>query len=74
MPNKYNGLTQQEYLYGKDVEVPSIPADIIMRRVELLNDNLEELLDVPFFKRDGLRVNAVIKAKEFWLKINEDMK
>ena len=67
-------MTKHEYLYGKDAEVPSIPADIIMRRVELLNDHLEELLDVPFYKRDGKRVNAVIKAKEFWLKINEDMR
>jgi len=34
-----------EYLYGKDIDVPEIPEDIIMRRIELLKEHLEELLE-----------------------------
>jgi hypothetical protein len=60
-----------EYLYGSDVEVPEIPGDIIVRRLELLQDNLRELLDHSYHTRDGERVNAVLKAIDFWEKINE---
>jgi len=43
-------MKTNEYLYGKDVEVPEIPPEVKMRRIELLNEKLEELLDVPFHK------------------------
>ena len=66
-----NELTQEEYLYGKDVDVPEIPAEVIMRRLELLDEHLEELFTLPMIERDGARCNAVIRAKNFWLKINE---
>jgi len=66
-----NELTHEEYLYGKDVDVPNIPADVIMRRIELLDDHILELFKAPIIDRDGARLNAVIKAKNFWLKINE---
>ena len=54
------------YLYGDDVEVPEVPADIIVRRVELLRDNLDELLKVHYADRDGKRCNDIIKAIKFW--------
>jgi len=59
------------YLYGKDEEVPEIPDYIIMRRIGLLKDMLNELLEVPLLQRDTDRYNAVIKAIDFWENINE---
>ena len=53
------------YLYNSN-EVPEIPAEVIMRRLELLKDNLEELLDHTYFARDYERVNAVLKAIKFY--------
>ena len=64
-------LSQVEYLYGENVEVPDIPAEVILRRIELLDNHLEKLLEVHSLERDGARCNAVIRAKNFWLKINE---
>ena len=61
-----------EYLYGEDAEVPSIPSDIIVRRVELLRDNLEELLDQSYYIRDLERVSAVVRSIDFWEKMNKD--
>ena len=63
-------LTQLEYLYGEDVEVPDIPSEIIMRRVEILSDHLTELLEVPLEHRDNARANAVLRARNFWNNIN----
>ncbi len=59
-----------EYLYGEEVEVPEIPQEIIMRRIELLKDNLAELLDHSYYTRDGARVEKVLKAIRFWETIN----
>lgn len=64
-------MKTNNYLYGDDVEVPEIPADVIMRRVELLKDNLEELYDVPMESRDNYRIRAVTKARDFWRDINK---
>ncbi len=58
------------YLYGEEVEVPEIPQEIIMRRIELLKDNLAELLDHSYYTRDGARVEKVLKAIRFWETIN----
>ena len=57
-----------EYLYGVK-DVPSIPNDIIMRRLELLKDNLEELLEHSYYSRDSDRVRAVLKAIKYWSNI-----
>ena len=62
------------YLYGVDVEVPEIPQEIIMRRVELLRDNLEELLDHSWHTRDANRCNKILKAIDFWEHINDKEK
>ena len=63
-------VTPQEYLYGTDVEVPEIPQEIIVRRIELLKEHLGELLEHSFYTRDNKRVNAVLKAIKFWEDIN----
>ena len=54
------------YLYGEEVEVEPIPAEISMRRIELLQEHLEGLLKVDYRHRDLERVQAVIKAINFW--------
>jgi len=59
------------YLYGEDVEVPEIPAEIIVRRVEILNDTLTELLAVHYIDRDTERVYKVLKEIELWQTIND---
>jgi len=59
-----------EYLYGEDIEVPEIPQEIVVRRIELLNEHLEEILAEPYFSREAFRCNAVIKALSFWENIN----
>jgi hypothetical protein len=61
-----------EWLYGKDIEVPDIPQDIICRRIELLNDHLTELLDVLWVKRETRRISDIINAINFWTEINND--
>ena len=58
------------YLYGKDVHVPEIPQEIVAKRIEALNDNLEKLQNVHYLERDMERIRAVIKAIRFWLNID----
>jgi len=65
-------MTKSAYLYGEDVEVPEIPNEIIVRRLELLNDHLTELLEVPWMTRDAEKCNAVLKGIKFWETINEN--
>jgi len=62
-------MKTDEYLYGEGVEVPEIPRDIIMRRVELLREHLEILLNHSFHTRDEVRVKAIFDAIRFWEKI-----
>ena len=67
-PIKKTMLTD-EYLYGKEVEVPVIPEYVIMRRVELLKDHLSELLDQSFNNRsyeDQIKIGRVLRAIDFW--------
>ena len=59
------------YLYDTD-DVPEIPNEIIVRRLELLKDNLAELLDHSYHTRDTARVNALLKAIKFWENINDN--
>jgi len=63
-------MKTNNYLYGKDVEVPEIPNEIIMRRVELLKEHLAELLDQSYHTRDTCCVRKVWEAIDFWEKIN----
>jgi len=63
-------MKSNEYLYGEDVEVPSIPEDVVMRRLEALKEHLAELLDHSYYTRDTKRVGSVLKAIDFWSSIN----
>jgi len=64
-------LTQEQYLYGIDSDVEPIPAHIICRRVELLNDMIDMIHDEDLKERDSYRLNACINARTFWLKLGE---
>ena len=57
------------YLYNTN-DVPEIPNEVIVRRLELLKDNLAELLEHSYFTRDTARVSAVLKGIKFWEDIN----
>ena len=61
------------WLYGEDVKVPTIPEEVADKRIELLHEHLERLLEVGYTDRDNMRINEIIKAKKFWnqLKTNE---
>ena len=64
-------MRDNSYLYGKGVDVPEIPQEVIDERIKLLNENLAKLLAVAWYKRDGARCNAIYKAIQFWTKIND---
>ena len=53
------------YLYNTE-DVPEIPREFVVRRVELLNEHLTELLEVHYRERDIQRYQAVVKAIRFW--------
>ena len=55
-----------EYLYGKDVEVPLLDAEVVMRRIELLEDHLEELYKPHYSERDETHIRSVVKAIGYW--------
>ena len=62
-----------DYLYGKDVEVPDIPDDVIFSRVSLLREHLSKLNKIPFAERtydDIKQTNDVSKAIRFWNDLN----
>ncbi len=65
-----NKMSVQEYLYGEDIEIPAIPQEIIMRRIEILKDHLTEQLEHSYYTRDNSRVSAILKAISFWENIN----
>lgn len=59
-------LNKQEYLYGQNIIVPLVPIEVANERIRLLNKNLNQLLEVNYRERDNIRVNAVMKAIDFW--------
>ena len=64
-------MLTNEYLYGKEVEVPEIEAYVIMRRLELLKEHLSVLLEQDYMDRSTSQIIAVEKAISFWEKIGE---
>ena len=62
-------MKNDEYLYGR-TDVPEVPEEVICRRVELLKEHLDELLEVPHRERDTNRTNDVVNAIRFWENIN----
>ena len=63
-------MLENKYLYGTD-DVPEIPAHVIMRRIELLDDELTDILEAHYTKRDLKRKRAIEKAIKFWEDISE---
>jgi len=64
-------MTKTEYLYGTE-EVPMIPKEIIEKRINILNRNLEKLLKVSYMKREQERINKILKAINFWKDLNSN--
>jgi len=67
-------MQSNEYLYGKDVEIEEIPAEVILSRVTPLKEHLSALTNIPLANRtyeDMVRANAVSKAVKFWNDINK---
>ena len=65
-------MHNNEYLYGEDVEVPLLDAEVIMRRIALLKDHLEELYKPHYTKRDEARIRDVTKAVDYWQKMQKE--
>ncbi len=61
-----------EYLYGKDIEVPALDAEVVARRIALLEDHLEELYKPHYSERDENRIRSVVKAIDYWLKMQKE--
>jgi len=66
-----NQKKKTEYLYGEGVHVEPIPQEVIDYRIKMLNFHLTKLLEVDMMERDSARINAVLKAIDFWRDINE---
>ena len=64
-------MKSTEFLYG-DETPPDIPEDIIMRRVEILKEHRDSLLEVDPMERETYRINSISKALNFWSSINKD--
>ena len=64
-------MLKTEFLYGDEIP-PDIPADIIMRRVQLLKEHQEILLAVDPMERETYRLHSVGKAISFWSSINKN--
>jgi len=62
-------MTKTEYLYGT-YDVPKVPKELIEQRLSILDDTLEKLLSVHYISRDSYRINAILKAINFWKTIN----
>jgi len=63
-------MTSNLYLYGTD-DVPEIPAETVMRRIELLKDNLTEVMSKHYLDRDNEKKGKILRAIKFWETINE---
>lgn len=64
-------MKTNDYLYGEGVEVPELPRDVVMRRIELLRDHLGELLNENYMRRDTVKIRAINKAIAFWAELDE---
>ena len=64
-------MKTNSYLYGEGVEVPEIDSYVIVRRIELLKEHLDDLMEEHYLERDTEKVRAILKAIDFWSKINE---
>ena len=59
-------MYSNDYLYKEGTDVPEIDSYVVMRRLEMLQEHLTELLAVDYRLRDLERTNAVVRAVNFW--------
>ena len=64
-------MKTNEFLYGNEVP-PDIPAEIVMRRVQLLKEHQDILLAVDPMERETYRLHSVSKAISYWQNVNKD--
>lgn len=60
------------YLYNTN-KVPSIPDEVIVERLRLLEIHLGDLMEVHYEYRDLDRIRDVLKAMGFWSSINKGL-
>ena len=61
------------YLYGEDIEVEEIPAEVILSRVVPLEEHFDEILEIPLEVRTYeqiVQMGEIAKAIKFWENIN----
>ncbi len=63
-------MKTNNWLYGTE-DVPSIPQDIIDKRLDLLNDRLRKLNELNYKVRNNELRHEVIRAIQFWQEIND---
>ena len=64
-------MHSNQYLYNTD-EVPEFPREVIVRRIELLREHLDELLEAHYIDRDDAKIEAVLKAIKWHQLIGKD--
>ena len=63
-------MNKQDYLYGEGVDVPEVDSLIVLRRIELLQIHLGELLEHSYYTRDIDRVRSVLRDISYWENLN----
>ena len=66
-------MKTNEYLYGKDIEVEQIPAEVILSRVVPLEEHFSEIMEIPLETRTYeqiVQMSEIAKAIKFWQEIN----
>ena len=64
-------MKTNEFLYGDNVP-PEIPADVVMRRIQMLKEHQDILLSADPMERETYRLHSVSKAISYWSSINKD--
>lgn len=64
-------MLKNSELFGEAVEVPEFDALVIARRLGLLTDHLEILLDHSYHIRDNDKIRRVLKAIRWHENINK---
>ena len=57
-------MKRTDYLYGIGEEPPEFDPYVIVRRIQMLEDNLSELLEVDYKHRDFDRIREIQKEMD----------
>ena len=63
-------MKSNAYFYGEGVEVPEFPADILMRRIELLKEKRAELYEPHYMNRDEDHIREIDEAIDLFEKLS----